>query len=829
MRKFTLTLMLAIIATISYAQKEQAVKLEQSMLTGARTGLRTPVPAQKLNLKAPASKKRLVRKNAPRKPISSIDDIAGKYITANWAYDYDAEAGELVPENVSRVGVSTTITKIDENTIGILGLIDGATETVTATVDFESGTFTIPANQLLVTGTSFGGDIVMTNVSDEGDFTGKIYEDGLEIDQLWCGMISGGQYDGFRYSSYYSSFVLPANGTMTFAKSGTRTNATVLITQPEDSYTVSVWNFGNYGFVIDIVLKEDNGFSISSQLAEEAGDEYGDFYFYGLSDDEKNLVAPVTGTGTATSLPIKSKWTFYAETGYWYGSHSNTTIKLTDGSEFVYPVIEDVAATPAQPTIVTVRDYNPTNGYGAMFADVPVTDVNGNMIKESKLYYAVYTRIGEVEEQYVFTPEEYENLTENMTEIPYSFNDGYDFNVSSDGYKLIYFNHDYSNVDYFGIQSIYYGGDECNKSEISWYRFRIPTVEVPENLQTKVYTLTGTVLAENEETGEKEEQEYTSTVYVGIDGSDFYIKGLNPLLPEAWLKGSIDGTTVTIPSGQYYGPYATSSSTYRLFFVGLDTESEEVTDFIFDYDTEADSYLSFNAAGIALTEDAANGIVDAIYPIIILNAIPDVPATPSSPYDLNYNPWEDHEENEETVGYASVQFKLDATDDEGNAIIPDKLYYVFYSEIKGVQAPVVFTKEYYLLLQEVEMDELVLIPYVLDDGYDFDNRRSTTGYMHVFFNDPVVKTYEKIGIRSIYTGGTEEDEPQASEIVWLDIKEANGITDDGIATNIADKKVVNVTYTDLSGRRVGTPRNGVYVKTITFGDGSTRTVKSLVK
>lgn len=818
MRKFTLTLMLAIIATISYAQKQQAVTLDPAMLTGARTTMRTPVPAEKVNVKAPT--KRHARKSAPRKFVATVDDFAGKYITANWAYDYDAELGELVEENVARVGVATTITKIDDTTIGIEGLMDGATEVVTATLDLEAGTITIPNGQLLAS-TSYG-DVILTNVTDEGDITGTIYDDGFVLDQLWCGMLSGGQYDGYRYSSYFSSVILLSNGTMSFTKSGARTSCPVYIDVDDENFVSTVWNFGDYGFVLDVDMKEDNGFSIASQLVEEAGETYGDFYFYGLNDAENSLIAPVTGTGTETTLPIESKWTIYSTEGYWYGVHSDAVISLTDGSTFVYPVIPDVAATPAQPEIVAVRDYNPTNGYGAMFADIPVKDVAGNALKESLLYYAVYTRIGDTEEQYVFTPEEYENLTESLSEMPYSFNDGYDFGMSTDGYKYIYFNHDYSKVDYFGIQSIYYGGGECNKSDISWFRFRIPTVELPDGVKTTVYTMTGSIQVENDE-GEYEDEEYTSTVYVGIDGSDFYIQGLCPLIPDAWLKGSIDGTTVTIPTGQYYGKYTTSSASYNLFFAGVDLEnSGAICDFIFEYDDEADTYLSFNAAGIALTENASSGIVDAIYPIIILNPIPDVPATPSSPYDLKYNPWD------EEYGYASIQFKLDALDDEENPIIPDKLYYQFFSEIQDVQAPVVFTSEYYVLLEEVGLEQLPIIPYTLDDGYDFDNRRTTTGYMHVFLNDPVVKTYEKIGIRSIYTGGTDEDEPQTSEIVWLDIKEANGI-EDGIAVGITDKKIVGVTYSDLSGRRVLAPRHGVYVKTITYSDGTTRTVKSLVK
>jgi len=35
----------------------------------------------------------------------------------------------------------------------------------------------------------------------------------------------------------------------------------------------------------------------------------------------------------------------------------------------------------------------------------------------------------------------------------------------------------------------------------------------------------------------------------------------------------------------------------------------------------------------------------------------------------------------------------------------------------------------------------------------------------------------------------------------------------------------NVTYTDLSGRKIATPTSGVYVKSVTYADGSVKVMK----
>lgn len=42
---------------------------------------------------------------------------------------------------------------------------------------------------------------------------------------------------------------------------------------------------------------------------------------------------------------------------------------------------------------------------------------------------------------------------------------------------------------------------------------------------------------------------------VVIDGSDVYIQGLSQKVEGAWIKGTLDGTTLTIENGQYYGKF----------------------------------------------------------------------------------------------------------------------------------------------------------------------------------------------------------------------------------------------------------------------------------
>lgn len=40
---------------------------------------------------------------------------------------------------------------------------------------------------------------------------------------------------------------------------------------------------------------------------------------------------------------------------------------------------------------------------------------------------------------------------------------------------------------------------------------------------------------------------------IGFDGNDVYLQGLCTSLPQAWIKGTLDGTTITFAGNQYFG------------------------------------------------------------------------------------------------------------------------------------------------------------------------------------------------------------------------------------------------------------------------------------
>ena len=50
-------------------------------------------------------------------------------------------------------------------------------------------------------------------------------------------------------------------------------------------------------------------------------------------------------------------------------------------------------------------------------------------------------------------------------------------------------------------------------------------------------------------------KEIDDNLQLGFDNNDCYIKGICPFVPNGWVKGSLNGTTMTIPTGQYIGKY----------------------------------------------------------------------------------------------------------------------------------------------------------------------------------------------------------------------------------------------------------------------------------
>ena len=129
--------------------------------------------------------------------------------------------------------------------------------------------------------------------------------------------------------------------------------------------------------------------------------------------------------------------------------------------EYHQPVLApyyDHAATPANPEVIDFVDQGELGGYNYGSFNVPTVDTEGNFINTNDLYYRIYF---DDDELFTFGPDEYPYVTEFMTDVPYSYTEGYDFGVG--GATVYFYETGFHRV---GIQSVFRGGGEEHVSDI---------------------------------------------------------------------------------------------------------------------------------------------------------------------------------------------------------------------------------------------------------------------------------------------------------------------------------------------------------------------------
>lgn len=203
---------------------------------------------------------------------------------------------------------------------------------------------------------------------------------------------------------------------------------------------------------------------------------------YDPSDDvtyiEYELVPNITMTLYEKSRTFKTDLSLLYNAGNGMLSYD----AVYDSPEF--SPFNDVATTPATPTISTYMEYNEDAGYGGLVFTLPTEDVNGNWINPEKMKYIIY---GD-DKAYEFTTDLYTGIEENMTEVPYSFTDDLDF-VLQDGEHIVFlYEGGYSKM---GVQSVYYGGDERTVSPIVYQTSDGIKVKTTAPVSTEFYDLQG--------------------------------------------------------------------------------------------------------------------------------------------------------------------------------------------------------------------------------------------------------------------------------------------------------------------------------------------------
>ncbi len=352
--KKALTLMLAAVFALSMTAA--------SLFTPSEAQMGTPVKMENVK-QAPAAMqaKMMARlasklKATPNFPASTAADLVGGYA---WTYRQYTGGMTTQPDtisnnytfqrdtvdNVDLVGIN----KISDTQIRLTGFMPFP---VTATMGTTSGytTFTVDENQVVYTHSTYGDCTLAASWYYEGDdqyeagwyvgdVMGILVDEGIVMDPgvHFYMVIKSGTYANYRLGWIYepSSTMVPVtdfNAMMSFTFNTRIYDWPVIATENNETYVVSVDNFAGIGTTpVNFTLAEDKTWTADQAVFYTSGDN--NFAFANTTD-----YGVVTGTGTEKVLTFGQNWTgFDANTNYWLGERSATTITLISDEEFVYP------------------------------------------------------------------------------------------------------------------------------------------------------------------------------------------------------------------------------------------------------------------------------------------------------------------------------------------------------------------------------------------------------------------------------------------------------------------------------------------------------------
>lgn len=255
---------------------------------------------------------------------------------------------------------------------------------------------------------------------------------------------------------------------------------------------------------------------------------------------------------------------------------------------------------------------------------------------------------------------------------------------------------------------------------------------------------------------------------VGFQGSDIYVQGLYPAMPEAWVKGTIAGDKATFKSGQYLGPDFDNICLQYLISATAETTHVEDPEWG-DYDetyyfvSDADIVFNYDAATKTLSEGSMfmvnAGTTEVSYAICYENCLMkpfvEVPATPMAPTSVDYTEM-GYDYYTYGYGWSYLDIVMPANDVDGNYILPEKLSYVIWIRVNGEEKPLTLSTYDYQNLEE----DMTEIPYNFTEGWDF----YVQGTLRELYLYDI--GFEAIGVQTIYRGGGEE---HRSEITWTDV------------------------------------------------------------
>lgn len=347
-----------------------------------------------------------------------------------------------------------------------------------------------------------------------------------------------------------------------------------------------------------------------------------------------------------------------------------------------------------------------------------------------------------------------------------------------------------------------------------------PVVKIPNDVTFKPYKFL------NDRTNPYSDPR---VVNVGFKGTDVYLQ-LDSTINTGWIKGSLDGNSITFATHQYLG----SDNRYgrHLFFMAgtyKKTYNEEEQDYeteyyfadkiTFTYDPVAQSFASDSV----MFENSGDKVIYYYvkYFDMTYNPFVEMAATPADPI-IHMGPCVVEFEGSEPFTSYFIDLETPIVDTDSMFVNPDKL---FYNVFIGDDSAYTFRKADYPTLPS----DLTDVPVYLHDG----GLIGMYGRFHMinfadqslFFDSEMNPVVNHVGVQMVYCGGGER---RKSNVVWWNIP-LKQVETGSVGSVENNGLLVSTTYYDIAGRKVIVPSHGVFVRKQLFSDGTVKATKVIFK